>query len=78
MARVYDVIKEYAPLLRRLARAGAAVEDVGELHIYEEFRRLQGDNMKVEAIVAHLSDEFCRSRRTIFRIKEKFERILPE
>lgn len=78
MAKVYEIIKQYAGVLRRLARAGAAIEDVGELHIYEDFIRLHADGMKTEAVVAHLCDEYCRSRRTIFRIKEKFERAVPD
>lgn len=74
---VYDVLKEHAATLHALARAGIAIEDVANIAIYEDFRKLEADGMKITAIVAHLCDEYARSERTIWRIVRRFRRAIP-
>lgn len=74
---VYDVLKENAATLHALARAGIAIEDVANIGIFEEFKRLSADGMKTTAIVAHLCDEHARSERSIWRLVRRFRRVIP-
>lgn len=73
---VYDVLKENADTLHALARAGIAIEDVANIGIFEEFKRLSDDGMKTTAIVAHLCDEYARSERSVWRLVRRFRRVI--
>jgi hypothetical protein len=73
---VYDLLKENATTLHALARAGIAIEDVANIEIFEEFKRLSDDGMKTTAIVAHLCDEYARSERSVWRLVKRFRRVI--
>lgn len=75
---VHDIITEHADTLRALARAGVAIEDVGDLPIYNDFVRLTESGVKTTYVVTHLCDEYERSERTIWRIVRKFRRIVND
>lgn len=78
MATVYDVFSANAAMLRALARTGVSLEDVNNIQLYEEFNRLSSDGLKTAYIIAHLCDEYAVSDRTVWRIVNKYRRIVNE
>lgn len=75
---VHDILTENAAMLRALARAGVAIEDVNDLTIYDDFVRLTESGVKTTYVVAHLCDQYERSERTIWRIVRKFRRVVTD
>ena len=52
--KVHEILQQNADLLRALARAGAAIEDVGYYPLWSDYERLRLDGFKVAYIVAYL------------------------
>ena len=69
--KVHEILQQNTDLLRALARAGAAIEDVRYIPDYERLRR---DGFKVAYIVAYLCDTYEVSERTVYRIIRRFGR----
>ena len=76
--KVHEVIRNNADMLRSLARAGVAIEDVKYIPLWLDYDRLRADGLKISYIVAHLCDEYAVSERTVYRIVGRFSREVPE
>ena len=50
--KVHEILQQNADLLRALARAGAAIEDVRYIPLWSDYERLHRDGFKVAYIVA--------------------------
>ena len=56
--KVHEILQQNADLLRALARAGAAIEDVRYIPLWSDYERLRRDGFKVAYIVAYLCDTY--------------------
>ena len=72
--KVHEILQQNADLLRALARAGAAIEDVRYIPLWSDYERLHRDGLKVAYIVAYLCDTYEVSERTVYRIIRRFGR----
>lgn len=72
--KVHEIIRQNAELLRALARAGVAIEDVRHIPLWLDYERLRRDGFKVAYIVAYLCEAYEVSERTVYRIVGRFGR----
>lgn len=72
--KVHEILQQNADLLRALARAGAAIEDVRYIPLWSDYERLRRDGFKVAYIVAFLCDTYEVSERTVYRVVGRFAR----
>lgn len=72
--KVHEILQQNTDLLRALARAGAAIEDVRYIPLWNDYERLRHDGFKVAYIVAYLCDTYEVSERTVYRIIRRFGR----
>ena len=54
--KVHEILQQNTDLLRALARAGAAIEDVRYIPMWNDNERLRRDGFKVSYIVAYHCD----------------------
>jgi len=66
--KVHEILQQNTDLLRALARAGAAIEDVRYIPLWNDY------GFKVAYIVAYLCDTYEVSERTVYRIIRRFGR----
>ena len=73
--KVHEILQQNTDLLRALARAGAAIEDVRYIPLWSDYERLHRDGFKVAYILAYLCDPtYEGSERTVYRIIRRFGR----
>ncbi|WP_418991864.1 hypothetical protein [Alistipes sp.] len=75
--KVHEILRQHADLLRTLARAGVAIEDVRYIPLWRDYDRLRHDGFKIAYIVAYLCDTYEISERTVYRIVGRFNRNIP-
>lgn len=71
--KVYDVINLTKSALILLKNANVGMGDVEYIRLFDEFRNLQGDGLKVSYCVAFLSEKYHISVRKVYDIIRKFK-----
>lgn len=72
----YEIIKANASLLQILKNNQIGVNDIDNLHIYEEFRAMKKQNHKTVYCVCVLADKYGKSQRSIYNIINHFRSVL--
>lgn len=68
----YELIKSNSSLLQILRNNQISVNDIDNLQIYEEFRKMKKQNHKTVYCVCVLADKYGKSQRTIYNIIDHF------
>ena len=71
--RVFEAIKLTESTLIALRNANVGTGDVEYIKLYEEFRDLQGDGLKVSYCVAFLAEKYHISIRKVYDLIRKFK-----
>jgi len=71
--KVFEAIKLTESTLIALRNANVGTGDVEYIKLYEEFRDLQGDGLKVSYCVAFLAEKYHISIRKVYDLIRKFK-----
>ncbi len=71
--KVFEAIKLTGSTLIALRNANVGTGDVEYIKLYEEFRDLQGDGLKVSYCVAFLAEKYHISIRKVYDLIRKFK-----
>lgn len=71
--KVFEAIKLTESTLIALRNANVGTGDVEYIKLYEEFRDLQGDGLKVSYCVAFLAERYHISIRKVYDLIRKFK-----
>ena len=71
--KVFEAIKLTESTLIALNNANVGTRDVEYIKLYEEFRDLQGDGLKVSYCVAFLAEKYHISVRKVYDLIRKFK-----
>ena len=71
--KVFEAIKLTESTLIALRNANVGTGDVEYITLYEEFRDLQGDGLKVSYCVAFLAEKYHISIRKVYDLIRKFK-----
>ena len=71
--KVFEAIKLTESTLIALKNANVGTGDVEYIKLYEEFRDLQGDGLKVSYCVAFLAEKYHISIRKVYDLIRKFK-----
>jgi hypothetical protein len=71
--KVFEAIKLTESTLIALRNANVGTGDVEYIKLYEEFRDLQGDGLKVPYCVAFLAEKYHISIRKVYDLIRKFK-----
>ena len=71
--KVFEAIKLTDSTLIALRNANVGTGDVEYIKLYEEFRDLQGDGLKVSYCVAFLAEKYHISIRKVYDLIRKFK-----
>lgn len=71
--KVFEAIKLTESTLIALRNANVGTGDVEYIKLYEEFRDLQGDGLKVSYCVAFLAEKYHISIRKVYDLIWKFK-----
>ena len=72
--KVFEAIKLTESTLIALNNANVGTRDVEYIKLYEEFRDLQGEGLKVSYCVAFLAEKYHISVRKVYDLIRKFKR----
>lgn len=70
----YELIKATESTLRMVVEKDVCVQDVKNLSMYEDYKRLKEEGLKVTYIVNYLCSQYCTSEPTIYRIIKRMEK----
>lgn len=70
----YEFMKAVESVLRLTAEKQINVQDVRHLPMYEEYRRLKSEGLKVTYIVNYLCMQYEVPEPTIYRVIKRMER----
>lgn len=71
--KVFEAIKLTESTLIALNNANVGTRDVEYIKLYEEFRDLQGEGLKVSYCVAFLAEKYHISVRKVYDLIRKFK-----
>ena len=71
--KAYEAIELLQGPLQKLHDAGIKAVDYKLVDLYKEYSRLKGDGLKICYIVAHLSDQYGMSQRSVYSTIKKLE-----
>ena len=71
--KVFEAIKLAESTLIALNNANVGTRDVEYIKLYEEFRDLQGEGLKVSYCVAFLAEKYHISFRKVYDLIRKFK-----
>ena len=71
--KVFEAIKLTESTLIALNNANVGTRDVEYIKLFEEFRDLQGDGLKVSYCVAFLAEKYHISIRKVYDLIRKFK-----
>ena len=71
--KAYETIELLQGPLQKLHDAGIKAVDYKLVDLYKEYTRLKADGLKICYIVAHLSDQYCMSQRSVYSTIKKLE-----
>lgn len=71
--KVFEAIKLTESILIALRNANVGTGDVEYIRLFEEFRALQGDGLKVSYCVAFLAEKYHISVRKVYDLIKKFK-----
>ena len=71
--RIYELISDNLPILRRMHRNGISGSYIQYLPIYEEFKRLVHEGNKVRWAAVHLAEKYGYTERYVRLIVKMME-----
>lgn len=72
MAKVYEILTVFKPLLVNMTRQGISQDDVMYLDMFREYVRMSQEGHKKVYIVQYLSDKHKIGKATIYRVISRF------
>mgnify|MGYP000783366044 CR=1 FL=1 len=71
--KVIELLKLNRELLKTFREAGIRLEDVKYIDLYNEFRTMHAQNIKVSYIVATLAEKYNISERKVYDLVRRFK-----
>lgn len=71
--KVIELLKLNRELLKTFREAGIRLEDVKYIDLYNEFRPMHAQNIKVSYIVATLAEKYNISERKVYDLVRRFK-----
>lgn len=71
--KVIELLKLNRELLKTFREAGIRLEDVMYIDLYNEFRAMHAQNIKVSYIVATLAEKYHISERKVYDLVRRFK-----
>lgn len=71
--KVIELLKLNKELLKTFREAGIRLEDVKYIDLYNEFRTMHAQNIKVSYIVATLAEKYNISERKVYDLVRRFK-----
>ncbi len=71
--KVHEALTLSKPILDKMRQAGVKIDDVQYISMYEDYRSMKREGVKVSYIAEKLSEEYKIKPRKFFYIIKKFE-----